>query len=812
MLAFPPLLALATTNPMCLFKIPMKLKVDPSKMPKLAGKQKKLEQKWGTHKDKAMKRKEQLEGKLSDAEAAGEWGSVISGEDISVSGLEGEEAEAVGEATSLSLAFMGATTPKGVIVFLWEMFKLVADKAGIAELQTFAESEDMNLIFFLMMLFWDGICGQFATAIMSIVTQLIFCNCGFCDNSCEVSQFDFRNKPENLELTAPPPTLEDTKNNANKPATTTMAKRFLFHPTADTCSVTRTVQNHEEFGFWWQEVRFFFYYFIICLNCHFLVTTEIILLTSLLMFSCLGLPMESSSVMVVLQLLLILQLTMAKFLCMAIMGFSQAWISMERIGTFLLSQEVVVQQQGQNVDSNVAIQYQNASASWSSGNPQKVNEPTAAKKSAADTTASAATVLSKINVTVQRGDLVVVVGAVGSGKTSLLMSLLSELPLSSGAMYIHPELQSSTSYVGQTPYIQSGTIKDNIIFGLPMDTDRFNKVITACALDSDIRALSNGELTLVGEKGVTLSGGQRARVALARAAYAQANLVLLDDPLSAVDPSVSASLVDNVITADVEEGGLRRRQNGLTVMEKTKGTSDSNNSNDSSTTVILCTHQVQFANRADIVVVFNPDGSVVSGSYTELQNHPALFREENEKTEEQKQEHDDQEQVQQGSTATNIRLAVQGEGEETMAEMMDKLRSLSTTSSTTRDERALSTNSSNHGGKGGGEGEEGTSRQTSTRSNMSRSISHSFDGIDGVDGIDLTDAEKTSCTVQEAHDRKEIAETRQTGIVQWSTYAGYLQAGGGWCMFLPLTVCMMVGQGMVMFTAWTMTGKLRPSK
>ena len=286
MLAFPPLLALATTNPMCLFKIPMKLKVDPSKMPKLAGKQKKLEQKWGTHKDKAMRRKEQLEGKLSDAEAAGEWGSVISGEDISVSGLEGEEAEAVGEATSLSLAFMGATTPKGVIVFLWEMFKLVADKAGIAELQTFAESEDMNLIFFLMMLFWDGICGQFATAIMSIVTQLIFCNCGFCDNSCEVSQFDFRNKPENLELTAPPPTLEDTKNDANKPATTTMSNRFLFHPTADTCSVTRTVQNHEEFGFWWQEVRFFFYYFIICLNCHFLVTTKIILLTSLLMFSC----------------------------------------------------------------------------------------------------------------------------------------------------------------------------------------------------------------------------------------------------------------------------------------------------------------------------------------------------------------------------------------------------------------------------------------------------------------------------------------------------------------------------------------------
>ena len=110
-----------------------------------------------------------------------------------------------------------------------------------------------------MMLLWDGICGQFASAIMTIVTQLIFCNCGFCDDSCEVSQFDFRNKPENLELTAPPPTLEDSTNYDGDPATTTMAKRFLFHPTADKCSATRTVQNHEEFGYWWQEVNHFTY-------------------------------------------------------------------------------------------------------------------------------------------------------------------------------------------------------------------------------------------------------------------------------------------------------------------------------------------------------------------------------------------------------------------------------------------------------------------------------------------------------------------------------------------------------------------------
>merc|ERR1719424_1722859 len=163
------------------------------------------------------------------------------------------------------------------------------------------------------------------------------------------------------------------------------------------------------------------------------------------------------------------------------------------------------------------------------------------------------TVLSKLNLNIKRGDFVVVVGPVGAGKTSLLMSMLSELPLSHGSMYMPSDLRRSTSYVGQTPYIQSGTVADNITFGASMNADKFKRVCKACALDTDIRALSNAELTLVGEKGVTLSGGQRARVALARAAYAQASLVLLDDPLSAVDPHVSALLIDNVIMADVNE-------------------------------------------------------------------------------------------------------------------------------------------------------------------------------------------------------------------------------------------------------------------
>jgi ATP-binding cassette subfamily C (CFTR/MRP) protein 4 len=503
-----------------------------------------------------------------------------------------------------------------------------------------------------------------------------------------------------------------------------------------------------------------------------------------------GLTMEPKSVLVVLQLLLILQLTMAKFLCMAIMGFSQSWISMDRIGTFLLSEEVVEVVEnvendggtsknndtdatttksngGKEQDSTVAIQYTNASASWIRSNRSKKNRTTVAStisttsKSQQDENEeemiASDTVLSNLNLMVKRGDFVVVVGPVGAGKTSLLMSMLSELPLSNGSLYMPSDIQRSTSYVGQTPYIQSGTVRDNILFGKSMNTDKFKRVCKACALDTDIRALSNAELTLVGEKGVTLSGGQRARVALARAAYAQASLVLLDDPLSAVDPQVAALLVDNVIMADVNEGGLRQ----------TNG--------DGATTVVLCTHQVQFANRADVVVVFGANGEMVAcGSYNELKNHPALYREEDEKNE--KDDKDDSREQQDTKDTKDVTLIVETPVETletSMETMMNKLRSLSTE----QRDRSGSTTSSTQG-----------VRQTSTRS--AASSASSFDG-----GNSKVLTEETA----------KVAESRAIGVVSVSTYAKYLQAGGGWAMFLPLTMIMLLGQGMALFSSFTMT-------
>ncbi len=118
------------------------------------------------------------------------------------------------------------------------------------------------------------------------------------------------------------------------------------------------------------------------------------------------------------------------------------------------------------------------------------------------------------------------------------MAILGEIPQIKGDI----EVNGSVFYVSQEPWIFSATVKDNILFGKPYDRDRFKEVIEACVLEEDIRHLKYHEDTFIGEKGVNLSGGQRARISLARALYANADIYLLDDPLSAVDPNVAARL------------------------------------------------------------------------------------------------------------------------------------------------------------------------------------------------------------------------------------------------------------------------------
>ncbi len=171
------------------------------------------------------------------------------------------------------------------------------------------------------------------------------------------------------------------------------------------------------------------------------------------------------------------------------------------------------------------------------------------------------------------GKLSVITGKTGSGKSLLLAALLGEVKLLSGTIRMPPLPQFDdsaehipesewiipqlTAFVSQTPWIEGGTVKENIVFGVPFVADRYRRVLAACALEKDIELLVDGDETEVGPKGVTLSGGQRWRVALARALYSRAGILVLDDVLSAVDAHVGRLIVEEALTGVLARGRTR---------------------------------------------------------------------------------------------------------------------------------------------------------------------------------------------------------------------------------------------------------------
>ncbi|KAG0665915.1 ATP-binding cassette glutathione S-conjugate transporter ycf1 [Maudiozyma exigua] len=151
--------------------------------------------------------------------------------------------------------------------------------------------------------------------------------------------------------------------------------------------------------------------------------------------------------------------------------------------------------------------------------------------------------LKNINFQAKKGELSCIVGKVGSGKTALIQSILGNLFRIKGFATVH----GSVAYVSQVPWIMNGTVKDNILFGHKYDKEFYEKTIKACALTIDLAILMDGDQTLVGEKGISLSGGQKARLSLARAVYARADTYIMDDPLAAVDEHVAKHLIEHVL-------------------------------------------------------------------------------------------------------------------------------------------------------------------------------------------------------------------------------------------------------------------------
>ena len=178
-------------------------------------------------------------------------------------------------------------------------------------------------------------------------------------------------------------------------------------------------------------------------------------------------------------------------------------------------------------------------------------------------------------------------GPIGSGKTSLLMSILGELPISSG----HISCTGKMAYVSQTPWVYSGTVRENIVFGMPFCEEKYNAIVEVCDLKKDLTSFPKNDLTEIGQRGIILSGGQRARVSLARAIYSDADIYLLDDPLSAVDAKVAKHLFNRCIK-EFLAGRVR----------------------------IMVTHHLQFLQQADKVLMLENGSVVYQGTFSQMDN------------------------------------------------------------------------------------------------------------------------------------------------------------------------------------------------
>ncbi|CAG2112257.1 unnamed protein product, partial [Medioppia subpectinata] len=201
--------------------------------------------------------------------------------------------------------------------------------------------------------------------------------------------------------------------------------------------------------------------------------------------------------------------------------------------------------------------------------------------------------LQNISAHLIAGDLLTVIGPVGAGKSSLLMTILKELPLLSGSI----ETVGSISYASQESWSFNTSVRNNILFGAEYNESRYQRVVEVSALERDFEILPFGDKTLVGERGVQLSGGQKARITLARALYRNSDIVLMDDPLSAVDTSVAEHIFDKCIV-DYLCDKIR----------------------------ILVTHQIQFIRKATQILVLNDEGKCLGlGSYDELQSRGLDF-------------------------------------------------------------------------------------------------------------------------------------------------------------------------------------------
>ncbi|XP_043498528.1 multidrug resistance-associated protein 1 isoform X2 [Polistes fuscatus] len=286
--------------------------------------------------------------------------------------------------------------------------------------------------------------------------------------------------------------------------------------------------------------------------------------------------LDSETAFVSLSLFNILRFPLS-MLPMMIGNIVQAYVSIKRINKFMNTEELDPNNVQHDPSELHPLIIENGNFTWDMENNDKP-------------------ILKNINMTIEQGQLVAVVGSVGSGKSSLISAFLGEMDKLNGRV----NTKGSVAYVSQQAWIQNATLQDNVLFGKPLNKALYNRVIDACMLGPDLEMLPAGDQTEIGEKGINLSGGQKQRVALARAVYNDSDIYFLDDPLSAVDSHVGKHIFENV----VGPGGLLKKK-----------------------TRVHITHDIVYLPEVDNIFVLKDGEITESGTYKQLMDKRGAFAE-----------------------------------------------------------------------------------------------------------------------------------------------------------------------------------------
>lgn len=434
----------------------------------------------------------------------------------------------------------------------------------------------------------------------------------------------------------------------------------------------------------------------------------------------------------------------------------QASVSVKRMNKYLGHEELEEYVSHEKEDASTPIHVRNGSFAWT-----KDEEP----------------VLRDLDVQIPKGALVAIVGQVGSGKSSFLSALLGDMERIDGTVNV----QGSVAYVAQQAWIQNATVRDNIIFQKKMERDRYNRTLEQCALQSDLNILPGGDLTEIGEKGINLSGGQKQRVSLARAVYNDADIYLLDDPLSAVDSHVGKHIFDQVIGP---KGVLK---------DKTR---------------LLVTHGISYLPQVDRVIVLRDGRVEEQGTYQELLERKGalaelllhFLREESQEDGLINEDPNVVEDILQHVASPEISRQLsqhKSTSELSLAERKEFLRSLSRQLSETQSQGSNGPNSVQ---PAVGQGIEPRRSSAGTESMSGRSLSRSQSTLRAGQG------EKPAVT-EEVGTKLVQAEAAETGRVKWRVYFAYFGAIGVVWM-VPIVILNVASQAFsigsnVWLTAWS---------